>query len=949
MNSFLYKVAQWLVKNYQNSFSDICLVYPNQRTGVFLTESFKSLIDKPVWLPLGCTINEFVERYTTLRQTENIELLSILYKVYKSFTKTAEPFDDFYFWGELMLNDFNDIDKYLANADIVLQNVASIKDMESNWEFLDEEQISVLKRFFNNFDVNQKSKLKDEFLKVWQVLLPVYKAFKQELISQETGYEGMVYQSALEGIKQKLPDFDFKKVIFIGFNAITPVEEEIFSLLKKHSLATFCWDYDEYYIDNKLMEAGMFQRKFIKEYPNTDLNDFNNLLNPEKSFDIISVPTDFSQLITTSQIIQSIDNSKHSNTAVVLSDEQLLLPLLNNLPNNVNSLNVTMGYPLHDTLAGNLLDQYIGLQQTARVAADDSISYYYKSVLPLLRNAFIQELDATLANEWIAKIEDENLYYIALDDLQKSDWKLPLFSFSKTMKDFAKQLKINFERLIGWLNANDSELFALEKEFVYQLYLKNNQLYDQLANHEIELQLSTYFRLLKKITQGLRIPFEGEPVEGLQIMGFLETRNLDFEHVIILSVNEGVLPISNQSPSFMPYGLRRGFGLPTKELHDAMYAYYFYRIIQRAKHVTLIYNSGSGGMQSGEKSRFIYQLQYDKNFTTREFSPNQTIEVANQQHINIPKSANTWLQLEKFLKTEKKLSPSALSTFIECPLKFYFKNLAKIKEPDEVEDKVDARLFGNIFHRAAEKMYMPFFKESREVTLEELLALEKNINYLDVLIQEAFKDVFLGEKSQRNYKVEGKNTIVFKVIKKYLLQLIENDKNYVPFSIIGLELDVENIFEFELNRQQKKVKLGGQIDRLDRTKDRLRVIDYKTGGDKLEFDTVASVFDHEFIRDTKAIFQTFVYSYMVSEQFADRHITPMIYQIKNLFDSQSGLDISSKTVTEFENQNFNSIKMLVKNEMQHVLSQLFDPNSQFVQTENKKSCEYCTYKVFCGR
>ncbi|MBI9067709.1 MAG: PD-(D/E)XK nuclease family protein [Salinivirgaceae bacterium] len=954
MEPFLYTVAQWLNDKYSKDFSKIKLVFPNRRTSVFFLEHLQQIIDKPIWVPQIQTISEFISEFSELELAESIDLLSKLYSIYKKESGSIESFDEFYFWAELMLNDFNDIDKYLVDAEIVLKNVKSIKEIEDDISFLTEEQINVLKRFFTNFSPDKQTQLKDNFLQIWQVLLPTYKEFSKLLINEKKGYEGLIYKTALEFIKQcNVNELEFEKVIFVGFNALTPCEEEIFSIFKNVEMAEFCWDYDNYYISNKAMDAGLFQRRFIEKYPNPGLkNNFDNLLAQKKIIHLISTPTDHGQVQISTQIINKINTKNFSNTALILSDEQLLLPVLNSIPKVVDSVNITMGFPVSDTLSGNFLDLIISLYQSQRISKNLSVSYYYKSIVPILRHPFVQFINKELCSEKIKAIESENLYQIELNDLQDSELFKRIFINCTTAKKFGNNLSelLLFIQSKLWNSENEEENFKLEKEFLFEIYQQNNQLLLQLKKSELDILLATYFRLLKKVVLSIRTPFEGEPINGLQIMGFLETRNLDFENVIILSVNEGLLPASSQSPSFIPYSLRRGFGLPTSDLHDAMYAYYFYRIIQRAKNVYLIYNSGSGGMQSSEKSRFAYQLLFDTNFQVNEIPVSQTIEVLSNQTIEIEKDQRVFKKLNTYLNSEKTLSPSALSTYLSCSLRFYYRYIAGIKEPFEVDEKVDARLFGNIFHLAAEKLYDPYKQKNILVTIEELQKLEKDTKQLDTIIISSFKEVFFGEKSKRQFTIEGKNQIVFNVIKKYLLQLIKKDKEVAPFSIVGLEQNIKHPIQFKIKGKNYSVLIGGQIDRVDKTETSLRIIDYKTGADKLEFNHIDDVFDHDKISDTKAVFQTFTYALLMAQnEPLEPFIKPMVYQIKSIFAENQSFEITSKSFEPFSNGNFKDIEGLVLEGLQNTLSELFNPDVSFTQSKNLKTCKTCTFKDFCGR
>lgn len=960
MQSFLKEVARWLFDRYKADFRNIQLVFPNQRSGVFFMHYLKQInieqhAKDPFWLPRIQTINEFISEFSKLRLAEPIELLGVLYRIYIAKSKSLENFDNFFSWGETMLRDFNDVDKYLVDPKTIFSNVRALKDMEADFQFLTENQLEVIQRFFATFNKNHKSELKEQFLKIWEVLFAVYHDFKIDLIDSGMAYEGLLYSDALKNIKESNPqEYGFKKVYFVGFNAITPVEERIFEYFQTQSKAGFFWDFDNYYIENKQMEAGFFQRKYLRQFPcETGFDLPDTLIGTHKEIQAVSVTTDHGQVFKASQLLSNLPHNEMGQTALVLSNEQLLMPVLNQIPQNVNQVNVTMGYGVSESLMAQLIDLLVNLQANAKRNAEETPTFYYKNVVDLLQHPFFQIYDKDLPGSIIDSIRKENLFQIDAGDLQQNELFTTVFRSVSDIADFEGYLKNNltlFGNLIVSKKAENGS-FAMEQEFGYHIYLKINQLSEQLQSQKITIQISTYFRLLRRVIKSLRVPFEGEPIGGLQVMGFLETRNLDFKNLIVLSVNEGTLPASMQNISFIPYGLRRGFGLPTRELHDAMYAYYFYRLMQRAEKVWLIYNAGVGGLSSGEKSRYIYQLLFDSNFKINTENVLQTIDVVSPTPIVVEKKGPVLDNLMKYLDDEnpKVLSPSALSTYLMCPLRYYFRSIAQIHEPDEVEETVDARLFGNIFHKVAEKFYLPFLLSKNLVSAESLKKLASNPIQLNAWIMEAFNEVLRGEKAKNKFVLQGKNHIVFDVIKKYLSRMISIDQAFAPFSIVGLELKMDAPVSFTFRGYKAAVKVGGLIDRLDRDNKQLRIVDYKTGADELTFTSFNDVFDPQKIASTKAVFQTFVYSYVIKKNFPDEPlIVPTVYQLKKFFGDEKNFAVSSKDVL-YASGNFNDVADEVESKLETLLTELFDEQVPFTQTDDLKKCEYCPYRNICGR
>ncbi|HAM98456.1 MAG TPA: hypothetical protein DCQ26_07570 [Marinilabiliales bacterium] len=959
MEQFLMSVAKWSVNHESINPLNTWWVFPNRRSGVFFMHYYKKLMSEktsamPQWLPQTKTINEFIGEFSRIAVAEPIELLAILYKIYLKKTGSLEPFDHFYMWGEMMLNDFNDIDKYRVSPDLVFSNLKALKEMDDKLSYLTNEQLQIVKRFFSSLESWEPSEVKQRFLEIWEVLLPVYQEFRETLVTHKIGYEGLAYDLALKNIeKTNDADLPFTNLFFVGFNAITPTEEHLFTVFRNRKFAQFFWDYDQFYIENEHMEAGLFLRKHLKNFPEpVDFTIQRDVLK-NKTIQAISVPTDSGQIHKAARLVSKIPSDAVSDTALVLSDENLLMPTLQQIPENVEDINVTMGFPFTESLTGSFINSLIQLQLNAKHSAAHGFRFYYKNVLALLRHPFIQQAAPIFAEEMVSRVLKENLIQIPAKEIQVTPLFYSIFApthdktaFLNLLKDILSQLKKDV-----W-NSNANQELLLEQEFALKAYLTALQLSEQINNQQVTLTLPTYFKLLQKVLNQLKVPFEGEPINGLQVMGFLETRNLDFKNVIILSVNEGQLPTSGHAPSFIPYSLRRGFGLPTRELHDAMYAYYFYRLLQRAENVWLLYNVGLNGINSEDKSRFIYQMLYNKYFNVTLENDSQLISVSKSEPISVPKDAQVLAALKQFtlIESEKKLSPSALSGYIICPLRFYYRTIAGIHEPDEVEEQIDARLFGNIFHLVSEKFYTQFFNQNELVTTEKLASLQKNDKALDVWIKEAFKEVLIGKNSSKEYSIEGKNLIVFEVIRKYLHQLITIDLNHTPFSIVGLEHKISTLLPVKIQGKDMDVILGGTIDRLDRTDKGLRIIDYKTGTDKLGFNDLEQLFDSGKTKDVKAVFQTFVYSLMVAKNSpGERYILPTIYQVKDFYRDDLSFNVYSDKFVPFQNSNFIEIKNEFTERLEQLIAEIFDARIPFTQTEHVKNCEFCTYKNLCNR
>ncbi len=1005
MKNFLQNIAKTLHQTYKDKLSGCCIVFPNRRSGLFFNKYLSEITGKPN--PAILTINELMQKLSHLQIADDeLILIFTLFKIYKKERKTTENFDEFYFWGQMLLNDFDALDKYLVDAKDLFQNLKSLQEIENQFNYLSPEQIKAIKNFWKSFEPTKYTKHQADFISIWSVLYDIYTKFNKELHSKGIAYEGMVYREVADKIKnndvetrrasslqcQKTSSLlHYEKIIFIGFNALTRCEEKLFDFLKQENLAEFYWDYDKYYIENEIQEAGLFLRENIKNYPSpnnpgeilkTPLNkkdltgqkfhgvnssNFDYLSKKDKHIEFIAVPSEVGQAKIVNQILQKTIQPPNIDTAIVLPDEHLLIPLLYSLPEEIKAINVTMGYPLKDTPAYSLIEHIIELQKNIRIVSDErylpseicspsgmqSNSYkadystgratisqgqfYFRNVLAILNHQYINN---EVAKSLVDYINKNNKIYISPDELGKNELLKNIFHRINKLDEIPEYL-VNILH-----NVFQKDIPELEQEYINQFILAIKQLKEIITRQEIPMSIETFFKLLKQIIQTINIPFEGEPLEGLQVMGVLETRALDFENVIILSMNEGILPAGDSASTFIPYNLRKGFGLPTVEHSDAIYAYYFYRLIQRAKNIYLIYNSTSNGRATGEMSRFLYQLKYESGFNILEKNLTFDISLSLPEKINIKKTTAVINKLEQYFTNDgdkKYFSPSAINTYIDCSLKFYFRYIAQLKEPDEVKEEIDAMTFGNLLHKAMNIIYKSY--ENKLINVQDIENLINNKQIIEDAILKSF------EKEYYSKNVSGRNILIFEILKKYILQILHIDKNYTPFQIIELEKEYKIRFPVKLNNKEENINLGGTIDRIDKLVDTLRIIDYKTGKVESSYSDIPSLFTKENINRNKAVLQILFYSMLYEKNRKQpTDITPALYFTKQLFNDNFDYHIKKKQDGKYIIQEtFNTVSEEFENELKNVFKEIFNPELDFEQVKNENICNYCPYSGICHR
>ena len=945
MNPFLKQVAHYLYTYHRDELSDYCLVFPGRRAGVFFTAYLNELIEKPMLSPEIVTINELIYRFTNLQEADTVSLVLKLQEIYSKVTGHNESLDEFFFWGEILLGDFDDIDKYLLNADDLFRNIADLKELENQFDYLTDQQRKAIEDFWGYLEKVPSSFNKEKFIGIWIKLAEIYHRFKALLMQNGIAYSGMIYREVAEALSDsQLSELPAPKYVFVGFNALNNCEKAIFRKLEKLKKAMFFWDYAEFYLNDTENEAGSFLRTNMVQFSQPKDFKIEEPDTAKRKIKLVAVPGNITQAqaLNLPGVIDSFDiNSRFDNTAFVLADENLLIPVISSVGNHFQGINITMGYPFANTPVYGFILQLINLQRNIRRSAKSTV-FYYKPVVALLNHQFVVSNEI---KEFVSEIHRRNKVYINAGELKINVFISKLFSSPESWTDILDYFLDILKELSLKFNPAEDEQHQLESEYIFQAYLAIQRLKDSLLLLNIpEFSIKIMFRLIDQSLKRISIPFEGEPLTGLQIMGLLETRCLDFENLILFSANEGFLPRIAAGHSFVPYHLRKGFGMPTYEDRDAMYAYYFYRLIQRNQNTVIVYNSITEGISFSEKSRFLHQLQFDSDFEIEEVNLSFNFKGTSNEPISIRGNEKYIKQLITKYSTSK-LSPSAINTWLDCKLKFYFKYLAGIKEKEELKEEIDAVLFGNLFHYTIEKLYQPFVGKTVEEHALKLLAA--NRKRIDEKVLEAVAVQYFQMKPEEtgNVKLSGQSILIANHIREYVVQLIKNDIRFAPFEVLSLEKDYVEDFEVQSGDKFIKIKVGGIIDRLDRTADGIRIVDYKTGRNiKLDFKNWSQLTDRNYSDRRKEIFQTLIYSDILNRT-ENQPILPTIYKLDNLFDEEFNPSViinGTKLIYQCYISEFREIFSVV-------LTDIFNPETIYDQVKDSQKCSYCPYNKICRR
>lgn len=959
MESFLKLVAADLYKHTEGNLAHTAVVFPNKRAGLFFNEYLAQESDSPIWSPAYVSISELFRSLSPWEVGDPVKLVCELYKIFRRETQSTETLDDFYFWGEMLISDFDDADKNKVDTDKLFSNLQDLRNIMDDYTFIDDEQEEAIRQFFQNFSIERRTALKERFISLWDVLGNIYKGFRESLASQNIAYEGMMYRHVIEHLDvDKLP---YEKYVFVGFNVLNKVEHTLFTQLKDAGKAVFYWDYDEFYMKENRQavthEAGEFIRRNLRDFPSPLSGElFKNLSKP-KEVHYIASSTENAQARYLPQWIRNNLTTPEKETAVVLCNEALLQPVLHSLPAEIKHVNITMGFPLSQTPVYSFLIALLELHTHG--FNFKSGRYTFQSVVTLLKHPYTRQLtgQAELLEKELTR---NNRFYPLPGELGKDEFLTRLFTPLSGNLNLCIRLSETLQQVAGIYQANtsgteDTDAFnQLYRESLFKAYTTINRFRTLIEEDELTVQSETFRRLLVKVLSATNIPFHGEPAIGMQVMGVLETRNLDFHHLVLLSVNEGQLPKSGGDSSFIPYNLRKAFGMTTIEHKIAVYAYYFYRLLQRAERITLMYNTSSDGLNRGEWSRFMLQFLIEwPHPITRQFleagqSPQGTSPITVEKTPDVMRRMQSLFDVRANPKA--KFSPSALNYYLDCPLKFYYRYVAGLSAPDEVSAEIDSATFGSIFHYAAEHIYKDLTTHGKVINKEALETLLRNEVKLQDYVDTAFKKLFFNVPQNEKPEYNGIQLINSAVIARYLKQLLQNDLRYAPFTFIASEMEVDEPIDIQTPKGVIKSRIGGIIDRMDSKDGTLRIVDYKTGGDA---DTPPHV-ESLFIPDKKRsnyVFQTFLYAAIMCRKQPTMKIAPALLYIHRAATEtyspviQMGEPRKPKEAVE----DFSKYEKEYRERLQGLLEEIFNPEKSFTQTEIIEKCTYCDFKALCKR
>ena len=973
MTPFLELVARTYLELERDSLVDYCFVFPNKRSGVFFNDYIRRGSDGLLLLPEITTIDDFVKSLSPCLEATRYDMLFTLYNEYSKLSKDITDFDRFIFWGEMLINDFNDVDRYLVDPDQLFINVKRLKEIQSN--YFTPEQIEVIRRYWGEFPagynpdefwrhlgVDRESEEGNKFMKLWEVLQPLYHNFHDVLASKNLASPGGFYRRAAETMKTLSPDdLPSRRYIFVGFNVLSASEQAIFSRLKALDMADFYWDFNSPTLRSGENKAGRYILRHIEAYPSrydldepeiTDLPDIR----------IIGIPSQTGQVKKAGEIVRQWgedgtirDRSNAVDTAIVLPDEQVFIPLVHSIPTEIESINVTMGYPMRNTDISALMSGVVSMHLRARKVRG-AFQYYYEDLQQVLSHPIIQSISGREANDLLEFIQKRRLFTADLSQIMEFVPKLrPIFAEVEDLMDF-NQVYDYARGMVGFLLSQFEESDQkLEYYFLQGYHAALEQLKEAADSYNVTMKENTFFHLIERALSSATVNFTGEPLRGLQIMGVLETRALDFDNIIMLSMNERVFPRRHTRKSFIPEALRSAFGLSAGDIQESISAYYFFRLLSRAKKVVLIYDARRGAGRSGEMSRFLGQLLYIYGSGKIPHGLSLYRQFATTHpDLKIEKTPAVMKKLLEFTRdgSGRALSASSINEYINCPLNFYLRFVENYNPRNEITDFMDASTYGTILHLVAERLYEDYLDPADPgrgaVITDRILdrILDSPVR-VEQLITYAINDKFLQLGADNPTPLKGENELLGKAMKIFILAMLRAEKEFTPFRFMAGEQRI--VARMEIN-DSLTINIKQFIDRVDCVKidsdeSRLRVVDYKTGIDELSAKSVDQMFDTSGKSRPKALLQLFFYCNAYSGFKEDKAIQPVIYKFSDIVvNGVQPIEIADAPVLDYREYNAEFLELF-----KEVIEEMFDPEVPFVQAETLKACKFCRFREICKR
>ncbi len=1020
MDPFLKQVAQYYYQEFGSEISKLAFVFPSKRATLFFRRYLGSIVGKPILSPSLCTISDFFLSMSPLKVKDRTALLFDLYKCYTQLHSSPLSFDEFLFWGEIILRDFNEVDRYLVKAEQLYSNLVDFKALEDDYSFLSENQVAAIKSFWQSFELGTKPNdgCQNKFLEFWQMLYPLYKTIKEKLQNEGYAYEGMVYRDLAESIRwseaiairQSMTKelSQANQIVFVGLFALSPAEETILSRLQKEGIARFCWDYDLPIINNDHPEINKVIRSNIELLGRgDDWKSESASYEQEKQgphIELIRCNSEVAQAKALPQLIEkywqgSYSNQKALNTAIVLPDTKMLMPTLGSVTNTSKHINVTMGYPLTQSNIVLWANKWMELQLSQRFynkEAHIQVSYAVDLLAATLAQSFLNDSLELLKKE----LQQNKRYFYPCNEMLRDDVSTLLFSPISSGHEMLERLLLILERIANAISddllckeessnalesiadkesdarltydpQSDTALLRLNLEYIFYYRRELTKLLALLNDYKLEVEPRSAKQLINGLLATVNLSFEGEPLLGLQIMGLLETRSLEFENLIILSTGEGNLPKLRIDSTLIPYTLRRGYALPIGEVQDAIQAYHFFRLIGHAKNLALLYNARAGSSGGAEESRYIRQIDMLHNYPICKTELKIDGRKAASPPRAISKDAHIMQILSRYYTdstieelpdghSPSMLSASAINRYIECPLSFYYQYVLQLEEDKDPDPLMEASEFGTVLHNSIEKLYSPFIdKVIQKENLESFLV--RGNQQIERCVIQIYSEVYLH--ATEPAKLSGLDHLYCNTIAHYIRRLIQHDIKLCPFSYLHSEVKTYGSIELS---NGKIIGLKGTIDRVDliqrQGSDYLRVVDYKTGNVKMEIGSWEKLFSNKHSTESKTLVQTLLYCYLLKQERAAKGraikipIQPCVYDMRQLFTYQAeanefgivkvGVKKNKQSIIDY-----NEVEETYTEGLRHCLDEIFNPDLPFVETikaGNDGPCDYCQFNSICG-
>ncbi len=954
---FLERVAKKLYDDHHHEMERQIVVLPSRRAGLYLSRFLGKLSSRPQWAPQMVTVTELFHSFTDIKPAGSEALIFELYSVYLKSTPEPMPFDDFWSWGEVIISDFNDIDLYMADAEKLYSNISDLKEIDDKFGGLTEEQIEIIRKFWISFNPQSSgSEARARFQSVWMMLGPLYRDFKGTMSSKGYGGNGMVCRDvasrAEAGTLEVAAGFTWH---IAGLNALNECEKRLFRYLRSKQQARFYWDDDHEFMNDPDHKASLFIRENIRAFGN-DLDDSGRGL-PAKNrgrWVITDTPSDTAQAKMLPRIIREAGIAQTddlTDTAVILADEKLLMPVLTSLPAEIGDVNVTMGHPFRFTPLYSFIKQLFILSRTAR-RSGMRVSFRTDDVLSLLRHQYYKLLSHGEEEAVISEMIKGNMIRIDSDFLSGRLPVRDLFMIPAEGAQFPAYLTGVLEMLeSGTFDAPVSKReMSIDREYIRLASAETVKLGNLISEYFLELNTDTCIRLIDRVFKRLIVPFSGEPLKGIQVMGVLETRALEFRNIIFLSLNEGIFPHQSYDNTFIPYNIRRAFGLPTINEHESIYSYHFFRLLRKPEHGWFLYNSTAQGLNSGEMSRYLIQMKYEPSYNP-EF---RTMHITVGRSRIMPESLareerHTRLLGERYAIIEgrdKYLSPSAVNTWLNCRMKFYYRYVCGIPEEEKLDKDIDQRRFGNILHDVMKELYEPLLESDRVSERIKLIMADREH------IQKSVREAASREmKWSEETILEGKGVIILDVLERYVKDVLRFDSETGNLVLKHLENRHARPLTLKRGSGAIGIKLGGVIDRIDTVDGNMRVVDYKTGAPKNETASVDDLFNEDKEKRNDALLQTLLYCSVLSESYPETVISPAIYWVQQIssedFNPSSNLAGFSGMIPDLAA--WDDVMKRFDEGLYATLDRIFSDDEPFTMTAFDRRCSYCPYKRLCRR